>query len=158
MLTDELANDKFYVNCQTVGCKEGAVHMCTDHQDIALCDSCCMVLHSGCHTLAIVDQKKLLKRTNILVKLIDHIQNRSKLFNISKYNSDHKEELDLISDKVSSFEKQVVEAVTSQAYTNYPYLMKKAREMKHSIDTSMMYTNYCLFMQTRQFNDMVLFP
>ena len=92
--------------------------------------------------LSIVDHKKLLKRTDILVKLIDHVQHCSQLFKIGQYFTDFTEELELFKDKITNFEKEVLETVKSQTARQYPYLMEKSKEIKSCIDDSMMYRNY----------------
>ena len=153
---EDTQQKKFYVKCENVGCNEKAVLMCINHHDMACCDSCSLVLHSGCDTLVITDDKKLVKRIDILVKLVEQIQHHTKVFDISKLYSDYREELDLIYDKVTSLEEQATETIKSQTFKQYPYLMKNAKEIKNTIDTSLLYKNYCMYMQTRHFNDTVL--
>ena len=148
----------FNVHCHSVGCKESATVICIDHHDIPCCDSCALILCSTGDTLPIASHKKLLKTSDILIKLIDHIEHRSQVYKMNEYYTDHTGELELISEKVRELDRQVIETVTSQAYRQYPYLMVKVRELKKMIDESMMYKNFCFFMQSRQFNDTVLYP
>ena len=112
-----------------------------------------MRLHSGCDLIEIIDHKKLLERTDNLVKSIELIKKHTQLFNISQHITDHEEELELFTTKVTKFEEKVMKTIQSQKYKKYLRLKEKARKIKGEINSSMMYKNYCIFMQSLQQND-----
>lgn len=138
-IIDNLEDKKTGIQCKNLGCTSIAVVQCTTHHNSAFCDSCCIVLHSRCNTLPIVDKNTLLNRTQILVKLIDHIKHDTELFNINQYYTDHLSELNMINSKVSDFEIVVNKEVSCDNFTEYPSLMAEAMNIKMFIDDSMLY-------------------
>ena len=117
-----------------------------------------MISHCQCETSLLVNEKELLEDAYLLKKFIDKIAHVSKVFNMHNYYPDFQGELNYFLDEVNQVVTRTEESLIRNLYVDFENLFHKIHGLKKSINSSKMYIDHCIYINTQEFNDLVLPP